>query len=37
MAYIALDLGYINKEDFDSIQDMAIETSKILAGFIKKL
>jgi four helix bundle protein len=35
--YIAFDLGYINKEIFDNLQNQAITISKSLSGFIKYL
>jgi four helix bundle protein len=30
--YIALDIGYISKTEFDSIHAMAVETSRIIGG-----
>lgn len=35
--YIAFDLGYINKETFDNLQNQTITISKSLSGFIKYL
>jgi four helix bundle protein len=37
MLYIALDLGYINNEDFDIYQDKCSHISSMLSNFIKKL
>ncbi|MFH0969505.1 MAG: four helix bundle protein [Patescibacteria group bacterium] len=37
MLYLALDLEYIGKKDFDEIYNQSEEISKILSGFIKKL
>lgn len=37
MLYIALDLGYIKKEEFDSLYSKTEIISKMLASFIKKL
>lgn len=37
MLYLALDLGYIDKENFESMYSKSTEISKILSGFIKKL
>lgn len=37
MLYLALDLQYINKRDFDEIYNQSLEVSKIISGFIKKL
>jgi len=37
MLYIALELGYINKGDFQRFYDLSVEISKMLSGFIKKL
>lgn len=36
-AYIALDQGYINLEDFDRLSQMTFATSKLLRGFITYL
>lgn len=35
--YIALDLGYINKKEFDDDYQLSEKISKSLAGFIKYL
>jgi len=35
--YIALDQGYINKEQFTEIQTSIISTKKLLAGFMNYL
>jgi four helix bundle protein len=37
MLYLALDLGYINKIEFESMYGKSTEISKMLSGFIKKL
>lgn len=37
MIYLALDLNYINKKNFDDIYESSVEISKILSGFIKTL
>jgi four helix bundle protein len=37
MISLALDLGYINKKDFELIYDRCVEISKILSGLIKTL
>lgn len=37
MIYLALDLNYINKKNFDDIFEKCVEVSKILSGFIKTL
>lgn len=37
MLYIALDLEYINKKDFDLYQDKCLHISSMLSNFIKKL
>ncbi len=37
MLYIALELEYISKSEFDKLMSMATEISKILSGFIKTL
>lgn len=37
MIYLALDLGYITKKEFDEMLAISLEISKILSGFIKKL
>ena len=35
--YIALDLGYINENDFKDLNTSTVEISKLLSGFIKYL
>jgi four helix bundle protein len=37
MLYIALELKYITKEEFDKFHNLTIEVSKLIAGFIKTL
>lgn len=37
MLYLALELGYIAKEDFEAIHSESIQISKMLSGFISKL
>lgn len=37
MLYLALDLQYISKKDFDIIYNQSEEISRIISGFIKKL
>ena len=37
MLYLALELKYISREDFEKYYDMALEISKILSGLIKSL
>ena len=37
MLQLALDLGYINRADFDRLNILSVEISKMLAGFIKAL
>jgi four helix bundle protein len=37
MLYIAFDLGYINKDDFNVLYNLTVEISKMLSGFIKSL
>jgi len=37
MLYIALELGYINKNDFNNLYNLTTEISKMLSGFIKAL
>jgi len=37
MMYLAIELGYLDKETFDEIYKRTIEISKMLSGFIKKL
>ena len=35
--YVAFDQGYINNEEFDQLNQMTVETSKLLRGFITYL
>jgi four helix bundle protein len=35
--YIAMDLNYIQKEDFDKLYNKCTEVSKIISGLIKSL
>ncbi len=37
MLHLGLELGYINKQDFDRSYMLSIEISKMLSGFIKAL
>jgi len=37
MLYLALELGYTNKEQHEKYYDLSIEISKLLSGFIKTL
>jgi len=37
MLYLAQELKYINKDNFDKVYNLSIEISKILSGFIKAL
>lgn len=37
MLYLALELGYINKTDFERLSADCLEISKMLAGFIRNL
>jgi len=37
MLYLALDLKYISKNDFDNLYNQAFEMSKMLSGLIKAL
>jgi four helix bundle protein len=37
MLYIAKDLGYINKNDFDQLSIASLEIARLLSAFIKKL
>ena len=37
MLYLALDLKYINRKDFDNLYNQAFEISKMLSGLIKAL
>ena len=37
MSYVALELKYISKEEFDTIYKLTTDVSKILSGFIKSI
>lgn len=37
MTYLALRLGYVDNSDFDKIQSLCIEISKLISGLIKTL
>jgi hypothetical protein len=37
MLYLGLDLGYIEKEEFDTFFGYSLEISKMLSNLIKKL
>lgn len=37
MTYLAFDLKYINQNDFELINDLTIEMSRLLSGLIKSL
>ncbi|MDP2692331.1 MAG: four helix bundle protein [bacterium] len=37
MLYLAKDLGYISKDEFDTLFNLLTEISRLLSGFIKKL
>jgi four helix bundle protein len=37
MLYLALNLGYITKEEFEKYYNLSIDVSKLLSGFIKTL
>lgn len=37
MLYLALELKYLDKEEFDSLYNHTVEISRILSGFIKTL
>lgn len=37
MLYLALELKYINKTQFENLHNKSTEVTKILSGFIKKL
>ena len=37
MLYLAVELKYINQEDFNKLNNLSIEISKLLSGFIKTL
>ena len=37
MLYLAKDLGYLGKEEFEELFNGSLEISKMLSSFIKKL
>ena len=37
MSYVALELKYIKKQDFDEIINFCLEIARLLSGFIKTL
>ncbi len=37
MSYLALELGYIDKDQFNNLYSLAFDISKLLSGFIKTL
>lgn len=37
MSYLALELGYINKDQFNNLYSLTLDISKLLSGFIKTL
>lgn len=37
MLYVALELGYVTKKDFDKLYEGSLEISSMLSEFIKKL
>ncbi|MDO8495711.1 MAG: four helix bundle protein [bacterium] len=37
MSYIALELKYISKKDFDELNSACLEISRLISGFIKTL
>ena len=37
MLYLALELGYVSKDEFEKLYNLSIEISKLLSGFIKTL
>ena len=37
MLVLAFELSYIKKDTYDELNDLCLETSKVLAGFIRKL
>jgi len=37
MLYLAIELGYISKNEFNMLYDLTSEISKMLAGFIRTL
>jgi len=37
MLYLSIDLGYVNKSEFEKLFKLSIEISKMLSGLIKSL
>ncbi len=37
MCYIALELGYISKEDFEKVNRLSLDTARLISGLIKVL
>ena len=37
MLHVAVELGYITKQQFEEMYNLSYEISRILGGFIKKL
>ncbi len=37
MSYLALELGYINQDQFNNLYSLTLDISKMLSGFIKTL
>lgn len=37
MLYLALEFGYLSKDDFNRFYNLSLEISKLLSGFIKAL
>lgn len=37
MLYLAKDLNYINNEEYENLNNISVEISKLLSGFIKTL
>ena len=37
IVYLALELTYISKQEFEKLSNLSVEISKILSGFIKTL
>lgn len=37
MLYVVLNLGYISREDFNSLYNLSLEISRLLSGLIKTL
>jgi four helix bundle protein len=37
MSYIAKDLGYINQKEFEKLNALALDASRLIGGFIRKL